>query len=122
MIDNRSPYLNIPLPDPNNNLSDDAPRLRDAINQIDAALVESLCAGLPIGWSMAPSGGTADEPAQILWSNGLIQVKAVLTWVNGDVTSADYSKTVNGGTSWAPIGVQNVAYDVDGNVTGVSWV
>ena len=40
MIDDRTPYLDLPLPHPNNLLSEDASRLRQAVMALDAGFQE----------------------------------------------------------------------------------
>ena len=40
MIDDRTPYLDLPLPHPNNLLSEDASRLRHAVIALDAGFQE----------------------------------------------------------------------------------
>lgn len=96
---------------------------RDNLKAIrDAAII----GGGFYGWSMAASGGTAEQPATITYSKGNERVRAYLTWGTaggeaGSVTAATYSYSSNSGTSWDIIGTNTIVYDASGNVTSTSW-
>ena len=44
------------------------------------ALRDMIVAGFAPGWGMTPSGGTAEQPAQVLYNNGPERLRAALTW------------------------------------------
>lgn len=79
------------------------------------------------GWDMAPSGGTAEEPATVLYSKGSERIRLTLTWSGGNVTKVRYEYSSNGGSSYddmaddAGESYQNIAYDGAGNVSAITW-
>ena len=96
---------------------------RDNMNALrDAAI---LGGGFP-GFNLAVSGGTASQPAQLLYSKGTERVRAALTWgavggEAGNVTVAVYSYSSNSGGAYSTIGTKTVTYDGSGNVTATTW-
>ena len=74
-----------------------------------------------VGWSLAPSGGTAEEPALLTYALGTKRAKIELTWSSGKVTVAVYSRSTDSGATWSAIGTQTITYDANDNVTGVAW-
>jgi len=78
------------------------------------------------GWDMVASGGTADKPAQFIYTMGTEQVKADVTWgvsggANGSPVVVAYSYSPDNGTTWAAIKTKTINYDTSGNVTGTIW-
>ena len=103
-------------------------RVVDAVNgNTTAAATAEAAAASPLaniaaldGWDMTPSGGTADEPALLTYTQDGVTVEAALTWgatggEDGNVTEIVYTSA--GATSRT----QTLAYDVDGNVTSITW-
>lgn len=95
---------------------------RDNFNAIRDAAV--LGGGFP-GFNLAASGGTAAQPAQLLYSKGTERVRATLTWGTtggeaGNVTVAVYAYSPDA-TTYSTIGTKTVTYDGNANVTATTW-
>lgn len=83
------------------------------------------------GFNLAVSGGTAAQPAQLLYSKGTERVRALLTWGTvggeaGNVTVAVYAYSANSGVDYTvtpngAIGTKTVTYDASGNVLSTLW-
>lgn len=90
------------------------------------ALRDMVIAGVTPGWAMAPSGGTASQPAVITYSNATERLRVSLTWgttggAAGNVTAAAYSYSADAGSTWDAIGARTIDYDAAGFVTGTTW-
>lgn len=90
------------------------------------ALRDMIVSGFAAGWGMTPSGGTAEQPAQVLYNNGPERLRAALTWGStggeaGNVTQAVYAYSSNSGGSYDTVGTLSIAYDTAGYVTGTTW-
>ena len=96
------------------------------ITENDLALRDAVVAGVMPGWDMTPSGGTADEPATITWDKGTERVKEDITWgssggADGNPTQIILSYSSNSGGAYDTMGTQTISYDVNGNVTSITW-
>ena len=90
------------------------------------ALRDMIVSGFAAGWAMTPSGGTADQRAQVIKSNGTERLRAALTWGTtggeaNNVTQAVYAYSSNSGGSYDTIGTLSITYDTSGYVTGTTW-
>lgn len=77
-------------------------------------------------WALTPSGGTAEQPAVIVYAKGVERVRATLTWgttggAAGNVATAVYEYSANSGTNYSSIGTKTMTYDAAGNVTLTAW-
>lgn len=77
-------------------------------------------------WALTPSGGTAEQPAVVVYAKGVERVRATLTWgttggAAGNVTTAAYEYSANSGTDYSAIGTKSLTYDAAGNVTLTTW-
>lgn len=112
----------------------------ESINQITTstrenfeAIRDAVVAGDMPGWEMSTSGGTAEQPAEIIYARSTERVKIALTWgssggADGNVTDAIYSYSSNSGTNYDlmadtdfPLAKQTITYDSSGNVTATGW-
>lgn len=96
------------------------------IRENQAALRDMILLGAAPGWSFTPSGGTAEQPDQILMSKGTERLRTVLTWgasggSDGNVTQMVCSYSSNSGTSYDTVGTFTVSYDANGNVVSGVW-
>ena len=115
--------LSGPTPD---NLNQAFTKVNANFAGVDAALaaalgINALEPDAMVGWSLAPSGGTAEEPALLTYALGTKRAKIELTWSSGKVTVAVYSRSTDSGATWSAIGTQTITYDANDNVTGVAW-
>lgn len=90
------------------------------------AMRDMIVLGGMVSWNMAASGGTAEQPTQLLYSKSTERLKSALTWGtsgggDGNVTQAIYSYSSNSGTDYDTIGTLTPTYDTDGNVTATTW-
>ncbi|MEM1189950.1 MAG: hypothetical protein AAGI72_15565 [Pseudomonadota bacterium] len=89
------------------------------------ALRDAVVMGLMKGWTYAPVGGTAAQPAQFLYSKGLERIRGTVTWgtsggADGNVTQIVWAYSADSGSSYDTITTESVTYDADGFVTGCS--
>lgn len=86
------------------------------------ALRDLILIGGADTFDYSTSGGS--QPATIYFQNGVggsaVWIKGVVTWVAGIITQVDWSKSVNGGSSYDPIGSLVPSYDTDGNLESTS--
>ncbi len=92
--------------------------IRNNLNAIRDACI--MGGGFP-GFNMSKSGGTAAEPAQILYSKGTERVRATLTWSGGLVTQAVYAYSSNSGGSYDTIGTVTLTWDGSNYLTSTTW-
>jgi hypothetical protein len=95
-------------------------------NNLKAVRDACIMGGGFYGFSLAVSGGTADQPALLTYTKGTEQIKAALTWgttggASGSVTVAVYSYSADSGSTWATIGTKTITYDANANVTSTAW-
>jgi hypothetical protein len=97
------------------------------------ALRDAIVAGALVDWWMTPSGGTAEEPAQIIYEKSRTgdreAVRLTVTWgttggEDGSPTTIVYAyapdyPTLAGG--WDTIGTATMTYDANGNMTDLQW-
>jgi hypothetical protein len=87
-------------------------------NTNDAALLDMIGCSLMDGHAYSQSGGTAEEPTTVLFTNGARILKAALTWASGNITAVTFSLSVNSGSSYDTIGSPAaLTYDGSGNLT-----
>lgn len=92
-------------------------------NANDTALLDMLGESLMQGYAYSQSGGTAEEPTQILLKNGTRWIKLDLTWTSGNVTGLTVSRSTNSGGVYDTVGSAAVfTYDGSGNLTAsTNW-
>jgi hypothetical protein len=96
-----------------------------------ASMRDALIAtGIIQGFNYAPSGGTPEQPASIIYTRGAENVAVNLTWgaVGGDAGNVmKMAFYYNDGQGWLPMidlagkFVANVTYDANGNCNGMNW-
>jgi hypothetical protein len=88
-----------------------------------------VVAGTMTGFNATASGGTAEQPTQILHNRGTSEyIKEVITWgVSGGATGNpstivySYSAVSGGAGAYDTIGTITYTYDTNGNVTSWTW-
>ncbi len=91
---------------------------RSNLNAIRDACI--MGGGFP-GWNMSKSGGSASEPAQIIYAKGTERVRASLTWAGGLVTQSVYAYSANSGGLYETIGTVTLTWDGSNNLTSTTW-
>ncbi len=92
------------------------------------ALRDGILVGRIPGWTLSVSGGTAEEPAIRLWSNGTERLRASITYTGGYVTQIVWAYSSNSGGSYDTIATETTTYDGNGNQTAganssmLSWM
>ena len=87
--------------------------------------------GMP-GFNYSVTGGTAEQPASLLYKRSTEWIKVDLTWgttggADGNVTKAAYYYSSNSGGAYdgivdgAGYYVQAMSYDASGNLTSTTW-
>ena len=82
--------------------------------------------GVRDGWNFSKSGGTDEQPAELLYSKGTERLKCSLTWgtvggADGNVTQTIYSYSNNSGSTYSTLKTVNLTYDSIGNVVSSTW-
>jgi len=85
------------------------------------ALRDACVVGALVGWDMAASGGTAAEPAQILYTHNVSAelLRLTVTWASGRPSVVVYA--YDGGGGYDTIGTWTATYDGSGNLTAETW-
>lgn len=102
---------------------------RSNLQALRDILVASGCAH---GWAMSKSGGTADQPAIVIYARGTERVRVSITWGStggaaGNPTKVAYHYSINGGTSYDPLTdadgnyVMTLTWDAEGELTNTTW-
>lgn len=93
------------------------------IKQNLAALRDADFFGGDIGWTYSQTGGTAEQPGDMIWSKGTERLKLTLAWgttggSSGNVTAANLYYSSNSGGAYDLIEARSgLSYDTDGNFT-----
>lgn len=90
------------------------------------ALRDAAALGTMPGWQFWTSGGTAEQPSQLIYGLLAERLRVTLTWgtagaTAGMVTQAVYAYSSNSGSTYFNIGTQTMVYDSNGFVTNVNW-
>lgn len=94
----------------------------DSVRNNLAALAHALILnGTLYGFNYSKSGGSAEEPATLLYKKGVIWFRVQLTWTNGELTQSIYSVSPDSGSSYDTIGRKTIAYDSSGNLVSTNW-
>lgn len=106
--------------------ADDGTTTMQHIRNNLAALRDMVVAGTMVGWPATISGGTADQPTQVLHSNGTERLRETITWgtvggATGNPQSIVYAYSSNSGGAYDTIGTITYTYDASGNVTSWAW-
>lgn len=88
-------------------------------------VIEDVLAGAPF-WNYAPNGGTADQPAEWIFTRGTQKFKGAVTWgtsggEDGNPTNIVWSFSGNTGTNYTTFATVAIAYDANGDVTSTTW-
>ena len=107
-------------------VGDSGPDIPAKANVNDVALRDAIIAGgLFKGFTFAPSGGTAGQPAQFLWTNGATYIKAVPTWgsgagQDGNITALAWSLSTDSGANYDAIATASFSFDANGELTAAT--
>ncbi len=112
-------------------ISDDGDVVIDDTRQNLMAVRDAAVMGKFEDWDMIPTigGGSAEEPDSIEWrsgqGSGTDRVRATITWgtsggADGNPTSIVWEFSVDGAV-YDAIGTETITYDVNSNITGVTW-
>lgn len=107
-------------------ITDQGGQVVDDMRQNLMALRDACVAGAMIGWTLTPSGGTAEEPGVIMYAKGVERVRVTVTWGTaggaiGNPQVIAYAYSGNSGGVWDAMGTLTLTYDASGNLTGSSW-
>lgn len=86
-------------------------------NSNDIALWYAVVIGGAKGYALSVSGGTAEEPTTMLWTNGTQRVRATNTWTSGNLTQQVWDVSQDSGATYANVCTQTFTYDGSGNLT-----
>lgn len=100
--------------------------LANSIKDNERAIYDAINIGTLPGFNRSQSGGTAEQPATVLYTSGAEIIRAQLTWGTtggeaGNVTVAVFSKSINTGTSYDTIKTITLTYDANGNCISTAW-
>jgi len=85
-----------------------------------------VSSGTLAGYSMATSGGTAEQPAVITYTKSAEKIRETITWgttggATGNPQAILYEYSSDTGATWATIGTLTYTYDASGNCTAGTW-
>lgn len=106
--------------------SQTGPNFATSANANDLALWYYVVMGQGDGWALSTSGGTAEEPAQLIWSNGVQRVRASITWgttggQDGNPTAITWAVSQDSGANYATVGsAATLTYDANGYMTSTT--
>lgn len=100
----------------------------DTRNNLEA-MRDAVVMGTASGWNYSKSGGTAEEPGEVRYSNGTQRIRGTLTWgtsggADGNVTVAVWAYTADhtaGSPVYDTIGTETVSYDADSTPVSTVW-
>lgn len=98
----------------------------DDIRENLMAMRDAVVMGAMSGWAYSTSGGTNEEPAQVLYTKSTEILRGTLTWgssggADGNVTQAVWAYSANSGSTYDTIGTESISYNTDGTVSSTSW-
>lgn len=130
MTDDRTGFLNLPLPAATNLLSEDVARLRSSLVTLDAnareALFSHLTQGTPPGWAFSIVEGAPDQPTKTLLSHASERLRKTITWGTtggeaGNPVAILHEYSADAGSTWTAVGTSTLAWDADGYLTAINW-
>lgn len=92
------------------------------------ALRDAIMIGRVPGATFSTLGGSAEEPAQRIWSSGTDRWRATYTYSSGFITQVIWEYSSNSGGLYDVIATETINYDGNGNTTGgnnsssISWL
>lgn len=117
----------IPFSPDTPDIADTGAKVIDDSRQNLMALRDGIVAGVLVGWNMAATGGTPDEPTQIMYSKGTERLRLTIVWgtTGGEDGSPKtvtyvYSPDAIDFTTF-PIGTWTGTYDANGSLTAETW-
>jgi hypothetical protein len=103
----------------------------DSARNNGKAVRDAVLMGAMDGFVFSVSGGTAAQPATMFWKNGVIWMRATITWgagtgTDGNPTTIVWELSVNSGGVYDTIDTQTFTWDTSGNLTATtgsgSWM
>lgn len=90
------------------------------------AHLDMLLMGVVPGWSSTYTGADMSKPTVFTYANGAQRRRITVVFgtnggETGNVVSATYEASYDGGTSYNRIGAKTISYDAESNVTGTAW-
>lgn len=115
-----APTLDLTKPDPaTQGITAFGQSTRDNLQALRDAVVAGNLPGFNYSWS----GGTIDQPTNVLRTKSAEVIKSAITWgTNGSPSSVAYSYSTNGSTgSFSAIGTCTFSWDGDGYLQSTTW-
>lgn len=114
------PHFDPARPDP---VTENITEFGQGIRENFAALRDAAFFGGSDGWTYSQSGGSAHQPAVVLYSKGVERIRYLLTWgaeggAAGNVTEAALEYSNDAGDTYSVIEVREIDYDEFGNCIG----
>lgn len=105
--------------------TDTGPVVPATANVNDKALRDGIITGQMHGFLFSASGGTARQPAIMLWKNGVVWLRATITWgtTSGEkynIKEVVWALSLNSGVAYDQIDDQVFTYDAAGNLTATT--
>jgi len=95
----------------------------DDLNNIRALRDAVVCGFMP-GWAFSMPGGDPANPTPLVWTSGVLGLRAVLTWAANQITAVAWEYSENSGGAWANINTGGTACAVttaaNGMITAVN--
>ena len=108
------------------NAADSAATAEAAAAETLSGIAGKVRGGELVNWDLTPSGGTADQPAVLLYTRATEQVRQTITWgtsggADGNPTQVVHEYSDDSGSTWSTLGTETITYDSSGNVTAIGW-
>lgn len=109
-------------------IADTGAEVIDDTRQNLMALRDAVVAGALLDWdcTVTVGGGTAEEPDEIIYKNGVEWLRLDITWgttggEDGNPTVIVYAYSANSGGLYDTIGTLTHTYNANGTVTATAW-
>lgn len=107
-------------------ISDDGLEVVDDTRHNLEALRDNIISGVMPDWNLDDVGSPADEPHELIWKNGVLWLRAQITWgssggTDGNPVTIVYGFSGDSGGGYDTIGTLTMTYNTGGNMTGSSW-
>ena len=85
------------------------------------AVRDGIVMGVMKGFNYTHSGGTDEEPTEVIYKNGVEWLRLAITWASNNPTVIVYSYSGDSGTGYDAIGTITNTYNGNGTLTGSVW-
>ena len=85
------------------------------------AVRDGVVMGAMIGFNYTHSGGSDEEPTEVIYKKGVEWLRLAITWSANTPTIIVYSYSGNSGGAYDAMGTLTSTYNGNGTLTGSTW-